>query len=140
LCWYLAWLVSCVQVPGRPNMSFTGRPGTIAKWYFGAIAIIIVIGVIAAIIDSNGLSNAANIIQIVLYWLFLCYLIDNLASNGQPLGLTFSGSFWAYLGYTILTVLAVITIIGWAWVIAAQARWVCRNIQGTRRQVVYKGT
>jgi hypothetical protein len=140
LCWYLAWLVSCVQVPGRPNMSFTGRPGTITKWYFGAIAVIIVIAVIAAIIDSNGLSHAANIIQIVLYWLFLCYLIANLASNGQPLGLTFSGSFWAYLGYTILTVLAVITIIGWAWVIAAQARWVCRNIQGTRRQVVYKGT
>jgi hypothetical protein len=37
-------------------------------------------------------------------------------------------------------VISVITIIGWAWVYAAQMRWVCRNIQGTRRQVVFKGT
>ena len=36
--------------------------------------------------------------------------------------------------------ISAITIIGWAWVYAAQTRWVCRNIQGTRRQVVFNGT
>lgn len=140
ICWYMNWFVSCVQVPGRPNLSFTGKPGTIALWYFGAIAILIVIGVVASMADSKGLSNAGNIIQTVLYWLFLGYLVANLASNGQPLGLSFSGSFWAYLGYSILAVLAIFTIIGWAWVQAAMSRWVCRNIQGTRRQVVFHGT
>ena len=36
-------------------------------------------------------------------------------------------------------VFSVITIIGWAWVYTAQMRWICRNIQGTRRQVVFHG-
>jgi hypothetical protein len=36
--------------------------------------------------------------------------------------------------------LSVITIIGWAWVYTAMIRWFCRNIQGTRREVVFKGT
>jgi GYF domain 2 len=140
LCWYLRWFVPCVHVPGRPNLSFTGQPGMIAKWYFGAIAIIILGAVAAAIVDSQVLSNAVNFVQIVLYWLVIRYLIANLASNGQPLGFTFSGTFWAFLGYTLLALIAFVTIIGWAWVYVAQIRWFCRNIQGTRRQVIFKGS
>jgi len=81
-----------------------------------------------------------TIVEIVLYWLFLKWIIANLASNGQPLGLSFSGSIWAYIGWTILTVISILTIIGWAWVYVAWMRWVCRNIQGTRREVVFTGT
>jgi hypothetical protein len=136
VCWYLNWLVSRVQVPGRPNLSFTGKPLVIAAWYFGTI----IVAIALSLTDISGLSNLGGLLQIVLYWLFLRYIVANIASNGQPLGLSFSGSFWAYLGWSILLVLSVITIIGWAWVYAAQMRWVCRNIQGTRREVVFKGT
>jgi hypothetical protein len=34
----------------------------------------------------------------------------------------------------------VITIIGWAWVYVAQIRWMCRHLEGTRRDVVFKGS
>ena len=40
----------------------------------------------------------------------------------------------------ILAALSILTIIGWAWVYVAQMRWFCRNIQGTRREVVFIGT
>jgi len=46
----------------------------------------------------------------------------------------------AYIGWTLLALVSILTIIGWAWVYAAQTRWVCRNILGTRRQVVFNGT
>jgi GYF domain 2 len=136
IVWYMKWLVSCFHVPGRPNLSFTGQPLTIAAWYFGFIVLVICV----ALTGVQWLNNLIYIPQFVLYWLFLRYLVANLASNGQPLGLSFSGSVWAYLGWTLLAVISVITIIGWAWVYAAQMRWVCRNIQGTRRQIVFKGT
>jgi hypothetical protein len=140
IVWYLKWAVPCVNVPGRPNLSFEGTVGTVAKWYFGTIAVIIVLAIIGAISGSQAISTVGNLLQIVLYWLLLIYLFASLASNGHLLGLSFSGSIWAFIGWNILLVLSFITIIGWAWVYPAQMRWICRNIQGTRRAVVFKGT
>jgi hypothetical protein len=140
LVWYLRWLTSCVQVPGRPNLSFTGSATTIVAWFFGSIGVVIVLSILAYATGLDWLSNVSGVVYIVLYWLFLQWYIANLASNGQPLGLSFSGSFWAFLGWTILGLVSVITIIGWAWVYTATARWICRNIQGTRRAVVFNGS
>jgi uncharacterized protein DUF4339 len=136
LVWYIKWIVSCVHVPGRPNLSFVGEAMTIVPWYFGAI--VLAVGV--ALTGIEWLNNLMFLVQIALYWLFLKWVVANLASNEQPLGLSFSGSFWAYLGWTVLAVISIITIIGWAWVYVAWMRWLCRNIQGTRREVVFIGT
>ncbi len=47
---------------------------------------------------------------------------------------------WAYIGWYLLLYISVITIIGWAWVITAWMRWICRNIAGTRREIVFNGS
>jgi hypothetical protein len=132
---YCQWIVSCVHVPGRPNLTFTGRPVTL-MWYFAALAVII--GV--AFTGSQLLNNLMVILQIVLYWLLIKWFVANISSNGQPLGLSFSGSFWGYLGWNILAFVSVITIVGWAWVYTAQIRWMCRHIEGTRREAVFNAT
>ncbi|MDO9560713.1 MAG: DUF4339 domain-containing protein [Bradyrhizobium sp.] len=136
LVWYIKWFVPCVNVPGRPNLSFEGGAMTIVPWYFGAV--VLFIGV--AMTGIELLNNLMFFVQIALYWLFVRWFFANLASNQQPLGLSFSGSFWAYLGWTVLAIISVITIIGWAWVYVAALRWVCRNIQGTRREILFVGT
>jgi ABC-type multidrug transport system fused ATPase/permease subunit len=140
IVWWTKWFVGQIHVPGRPNLTFTGRPLTIMWWWYGIIALAICIDIVGNIIGSEVLDNLGSLAQLVLYWLFLRWSVANLASNGQPLGLSFSGSLLAYFGWTILALVSIITIIGWAWVYAAQMRWVCRNIQGTRRQVVFNGT
>ena len=134
--WYTKWIVSCVRVPGRPNLSFTGNAMTLLPWYFGFIVLAIVI----AFIGSQILSNLLFIVQIVLYWLLIKWMVANLASNEQPLGLAFTGSIWAYVGWNLLFAISIITIIGWAWVAAAQMRWFCRSVEGTRREIVFKGS
>lgn len=136
LVWYIKWIVPFVQVPGRPNISFEGQAMTIVPWFFGLVVLMIGVGMIG----SEILSNLMILVQMAFYWLFLKWFIANLASNGQPLGLSFSGSVWAYLGWTILAAISIITIIGWAWVYTAWLRWFCRNIQGTRREVLFIGT
>jgi hypothetical protein len=136
LVWYIKWFVPCVSVPGRPNLGFEGNAMTIVPWFFGAVVIAIAI----SFIDSQALRLFETIAQFALYWLFLRWFMAKLASNGQPLGLAFSGTLWAYIGWNVLAVLAIFTIIGWAWVYTAQLRWFCRNIQGTRREVVFIGT
>jgi hypothetical protein len=134
--WYVRWIVSCTGVPGRPELSFTGRALTLAPWFFGAV----ILEIAAAVADMRALTNLMAIVWLFLYWLALKWFFANLASNGRQLGLSFSGSFWAYFGWNLLAALSVITIIGWAWVYTAMIRWMCRNIQGTRREVVFKGT
>jgi hypothetical protein len=134
--WYTQWIVSCVKVPGRPNLSFTGSAMAIVPWFFGFIVVAIVVGYIG----SQILSAAFYIVQIVLYWMLLKWMVANIASNGQPLGLSFTGSVLGYIGWNLLFAISVITIIGWAWVAAAQLRWMYRNIEGTRREIIFRGS
>lgn len=136
LVWYLKWLVPRLQVPGRPNLGFQGWAVTIVPWYFGLIVVTIAL----AMTGSELLSNLSILVQVVLHWLFLKWLIANLAAAGRPLGLGFAGSVWAYLGWIVLGIVSMFTIIGWAWVYTAWMRWFCGNIQGTRRAVVFNGS
>lgn len=136
LVWYFRWIVPCVSVPGRPNLSFEGGVMTVVPWYFGFIVLMVGVG----LIGSALLSNLMFLVQLALYWLLLKWFVANLASEGKPLGLSFSGSVWAYIGWTLLFTISIITIIGWAWVYVAWLRWFCRNIQGTRREVLFIGS
>jgi hypothetical protein len=124
-----------VRVPQRPNLAFTGQ--LVEALWFYAFAIIFV-GTVWT--QSQALSLLADAVQLVLYWVLIKWFVANLSSNGQPLGLRFSGSAWGYIGWSLLVLLAAITIIGWAWVYVAQTRWMCRHVEGTRRAVVFKGT
>lgn len=136
IVWYTKWLVLCVRVPGRPSLSFEGGAMTIVPWFFGTI----VLFAVAGLTGIQLLNLLAFLAYIAIYWLFTKWFVANLASNGQPLGLSFSGTPWAYLGWMVLFFVSVITIIGWAWVYVAWIRWFCRNVQGTRREVVFVGS
>jgi hypothetical protein len=132
---YCRWIVSCARVPQRPNLAFTGRLVDL-MWFYAFVIFLVA----AAWSQSLLLNLAVNVLQFALYWLLIKWLVANLSSNGQSLGLHFSGSFWGFLGWSVLAVLSFITIIGWAWVYVAQIRWMCRHIEGTRRDVVFNGT
>jgi hypothetical protein len=138
---YCRWLVSCVHVPGRPNLAFTGRATTLL-WYFAGIVAVVAVAVILAGlgVPQTAFNVVSGLFQLLLYWLLIRWVVANISSDGQPLGLKFSGSFAAYIGWNILTFLSVLTIIGWAWVYTAQLRWLARNIQGARREVVFNGS
>lgn len=132
----LKWITARTRVPGRPELGFTGEPMTILWYYLGAVAAIIALN----FIDSRIGNIVSFLIEVGLGWAALRWFFANLSSGGQPLGLSFSGPYWTYLGWNLLGALSTITIIGWAWVYTAQTRWIYRNIEGTRREVVFKAT
>jgi hypothetical protein len=133
----LKWVTSRTQVPGRPGLTFAGKVETILWWYFGAVAALIVLNFVGGRIASY----ISLLVQFGLAWLATRWFVANLASGDeQPLGLKFVGPIWTYLGWNILDALSTITIIGWAWVYTAQTRWICSNIEGTRREIVFKAS
>lgn len=132
----LKWLTSRTRVPGRSDLGFTGEPMSILSYYLGGVVAIIVLH----IIGGRSTNFLSFLIEIALGWAALRWFFANLSSGGQPLGLSFSGSYWMYLGWNLLGALSTLTIIGWAWVYTAQTRWVYRNVDGTHREIVFKAS
>jgi hypothetical protein len=133
--WFYRWIFSRLYVPGRPNLAFTGQPLDI--WYvFIAIGILTYVGAS----DLYYLQYLSIPIQAVLSWMVIRWIASNLSSNGQPLPIAFNGSALGYVGWQVLLYVSFITIIGWAWVVTAWMRWICRNIDGTNREVIFTGT
>jgi hypothetical protein len=131
---FYRWFMSRIEVPGRPNLAFTGQPGDI--WYvFVATGLMNYVGLI-----DGTLQLIAVPISGFLSWMLVRWLAAHLSSNGQPLPIAFDGSAVTFIGWHLLMCISVITIIGWAWVVAAWMRWICRNVSGTRRDVVFNGT
>jgi hypothetical protein len=131
---FYRWIVPRIDVPGRPNLAFTGQVGDI--WYvIVAMALMSYAGA-----AGNSIQLVAIPVQAFLSWLILRWIAGSLSSNGKPLPIAFTGSVWPFIGWQVLMFLAIFTIIGWAWVITAFVRWICRNIAGTHREIVFTAT
>jgi hypothetical protein len=132
---YCRWMVSCVRVPQHRQLDFTGKPMDL-WWFFAAVGLAIAVEVAGI----HSLNILMLLVQVALYFFFLKWFVANISADGQPLSMAFRGSFLTYLGWYLLTIISVLTIIGWAWVTAAWIRWICRHIDGTRREVVFNGS
>jgi hypothetical protein len=131
---FYRWMASRTEVPGRPNFAFTGQTGDI--WYvFVATALIFYVQAY-----DNRLQLILIPVSAFLSWILVRWLAGNLSSNGQRLPIAFNGSAVIFIGWQLLMYVSFITIIGWAWVTTAWMRWICRNIGGTQREVVFNGT
>jgi hypothetical protein len=131
---FYRWMVSRTSVPGRPNFAFNGQVGDI--WYvFIALALMSYVGQY-----DNTLQLIAIPIEAFLSWMILRWIAANLSSNGQPLPIAFNGSALTFVGWQVLLVLSILTIIGWAWVMTAFARWICSSVSGTRREIIFNAT
>jgi len=132
---FYRWIVPRIHVPGRPNLAFTGQVGDI-WWVF----------VLLGLLSYSGSTGRLSIqlilipVQALLSWMTVRWIVSNLSSNGQKLPLSFAGSAIGYVGWYILLMISVITIIGWAWVTTAWMRWICRNVSNTHREVTFNAS
>ncbi|MDB5616387.1 GYF domain-containing protein [Tardiphaga sp.] len=127
---FYRYVVERLRVPGRGNIGFTGQPGDI--WY-----VFVALGLctyVSASVDYGFLMIPA---QGFLSWLTLRWVTSHISSEGRGVPLTFTGDMWAYIGWFVLMNISFITIIGWAWVITAWTRWICRHISGSRRNISF---
>ncbi|WP_257167497.1 DUF4339 domain-containing protein [Bradyrhizobium sp. SRS-191] len=126
------YVIERMQVPGRPNLGFSGQPLDI--WYvFIAMGVLTYVG----FSDSVILSLISTIAPAFLGWMVLRWVFAKLTSNGEPMPLRFEGNPLAYVGWYVFLLVSCISIIGWAWVLTAWMRWICRNVQGSRRELVF---
>ena len=127
------YIARTTALPGRGTFSFTGKPEDI--WYvFVAQGVLVWLGEVQ---DYAGILS--SLLSIALSFAIVVWFCSHLQLPGSDRSFAFAGSFWGYLGWAILGVLSIITIIGWAWVYAAFFRWLCRNVKG-EAEFAFRGT
>jgi hypothetical protein len=131
---FYRWFVENIELPGGQRVAFAGKPGDI--WYiFMANALLSYVGLVG---------HGVNLLVLPLTTLFLIIIVRwfwrNLVWEGQTAPLAFTGGYWPMLGWYVLTILATITIVGWAWVSTAWMRWMCRHVDGSARKLVFNAT
>jgi hypothetical protein len=129
---FYRWFVAHLRIPQRPDAVFTGKPGDI--WY---AFVVLALGIYAGVIHVPYLKFALVPVQAICWWIIIRWLIANLSPDGHQCPLAFTGGAWAYVGWYLLAAVSFFTIIGWAWALTAWARWMCRHIEGTRRQLAF---
>jgi len=178
--WFWKWTVSRVVVPGHRAPGFIGEVTDI--WYvfmgFGALNYVRWIGLFVnnmTLTWSIVIAVACLLLQFMLAWMMLRWLVSNLVASYERLAITFTGNPITMMGWFILMILPIpaigglvwgavslsggsitsasgdrdtvlivlllatmLIIIAWAaWVAVGMIHWVCRNIEGTRRQVIF---
>ncbi len=131
---FYRWFVEHLSLSDGTRTSFLGKGGDI--WY---IFILIGLSTYIGFIPVPFLPLLLLPITALLWITVLQWFVRSVSlSCDTPL--SFSGTYWQYLGWSLLIGVSVYTIIGWAWATAAMVRWFCRNIQGGNHRVEFLGT
>ena len=130
--WFSKWFVDQTEVKDGTKLSFEGTGGEI--WL--PVVLVILLGWFSNLpwpeVDPPLLAMRPLLlipINILLYLLIFRWFVASVRFNGSR-QVSFIGSYWPYLGYYLLYVVSMVSIIGWAWVMAAWAHWHCRNLVG----------
>ena len=135
ITYFYQWFIAHLRLPRVSRLEFTGTPGD--KWI---ICIILALGGYIGAFKNPAFQLVPLFLQPYLSLLLVRWVVGKLTADGRPLPLRFTGGYWRFFGWYLLIVLSMFTIIGWAWVIAANMRWVCQQVEGTNTQVTFAGT
>ena len=128
---FIRWFAERIELPGRQRIGFVGKAEDI-WWVFILYALVAVVGIAYQPVQLLGIPVQAFSLLLIQRW-----LVANITWEGQKQPLRFTGGFWPLLGWSVLLPLSVLSIIGWAWVATAWARWTCRHIEGSSRELVF---
>ena len=131
---YYRWITPRFYVPGRSDLGFEGKVADI--WY--VIVGLALLGYVGRI--SHYLQLVVILGGALLSWMLLRWAVGQISSGGRLIGLEFKGSIWVFVGWQILAILSMVTVVGWAWVATAWLRWICRNIDRSRRELIFTGS
>lgn len=135
ITYFYQWFIAHLRLPRVSRLEFTGAPGD--KWI---LCIVLALGGYIGALKNPAFQLVPLFLQPYLSLLLIRWVVGKLTADGHPLPLRFTGGYWRFFGWYLLIVVSMFTIIGWAWVVAANMRWVCRKVEGTNTQVTFTGT
>lgn len=148
----LRWVVENTKLPGGPALTFNGT----AQDAYGYFVIMIAMGIVNrqdpsswemfSDTDPALLGMALLIVWVFLlivqgfvYWHLYRWVCAGVVSTSGT-RLEFVGRAWPYVGWTVLQILSIFTIIGWAWVQTAFLRWQFKRTRTPTLHLGFRGS
>ena len=103
-------------------------------WYYVVLGVLGVLRRYYLVVFLPSIFAEAWVNLTVLRW----FVGNTRLSSGA--GARFTGSYWPFLGFSVLLTLSIFTIIGWAWVLAGFMEWICRHLFIGDRQGAFHGS
>ncbi len=121
---FYRWIIGNLSLSDGTQVSFRGK----AEEVWGAFMLIGLLCWVSFVpfplVPFLVMFAAAGLWIVVLRW------IVRSMSLSCGTALSFEGTYWQYIGWSLLVAISVFTIIGWAWAGAAMTRWLCRSVKG----------
>jgi hypothetical protein len=138
---FMRWFVERISLPGGRRVALVGKVED-AWWIFILYALcpLVVVALLVYGAHSTQLLVLITFLSILFGWMIVRWVFANLVWDGQGEPLRFTGNYWTLVGWFVLYIFSIFTIIGWAWVVTATARWMCRRVEGSSRKLVFTGS
>jgi hypothetical protein len=129
--YYYDYVCSRIELPDGRRLKFSGRPGDI--WYvLMGICVVFWVHQIFVIVHAPWyLGYVCALLSCGLTFLMVRWIVAKTTSEDGSLQFTFSGGVWAFIGWYVLILISILTIVGWTWVFRYMLRWIARNVRGS---------
>ena len=138
----LAWVTAAIARWACRNMKFSdgttiefrGTGDEVVVWHVFYIFVLVGHYFLARAVESQSLvayfmvTIAANAVMLYIVLLLIKWFVYNVKISPGP-AMSFVGSPVSFLGWSLLVVLLVPTVVGWAWGLAALYRWLAENVK-----------
>jgi hypothetical protein len=125
------FVVDHVALPDGKRLNFTGQPTDI--WY--VLMGLPALSWLHGLIEQQHLRFAVGAAVALASWALTVMVIQwfcaKLTSEDGRLSISFEGGYWPYIGWNLLLIVSIMTIVGWAWVMKFMMQWVCRSVRGS---------
>ena len=147
------WTVGNVSLPDGRRLTFNGATRSLYR-YFGAFFGLSLLnqacstGLALFSEDSPILVGVASVALLIgfysaygwVLWFSYRWFCSSLSVHGSATRVVFTGSPRAVIGWVLLQIVSLLSVIGWAWVQVAYTRWLLRHVRAPRRSLVFHGS
>jgi hypothetical protein len=129
--WFYRWLAGRIAMPNGARLFL--QSSVVQCWpiFVGLGVVGNGLGFVEPTPTGEAVAGVLLILNAALAFLLTRWLSRAARCEDGPLKVSFEGGFWTFLGWSLLFLFAVETIIGWAWILKLMMRWICRQTVGT---------